>query len=187
LLGLIAVLYLFLLFYILDYFPIKSELGNKENPILGEAQKRKALPRHLMIPAINLSAQIQHVGVTANGEMGIPSNTVDVGWFSLGTRPGEQGSAVIAGHFNGVDGKQGVFADLNKLKEGDKLYIIDAGGKFTTFIVRLSKIYDPGYAEEEVFRSSTGAHLNLVTCDGFWEESSKSYTKRLVVFAEIAP
>lgn len=142
-------------------------------------------PVRLMIPAISVDASIQQVGVTSKGEMGIPSNIADVGWFELGPRPGEKGSAVIAGHVDGENDEAGVFANLYKLKGGDKLYIKDDKGTVTPFIVRESRIYNPGYAEE-VFSLNNSAYLNLVTCDGTWDGAKKSYSKRLVVFSDIA-
>lgn len=137
-----------------------------------------------MIPAINVNAEIWQLGVTQAGEMEVPNNTVDVGWFKLGARPGDRGSAVIAGHFDGENGEVGVFTNLNKLKTGDKLYIEDGYGASITFVVRESRIYNPGFAEE-VFSLSDSAHLNLITCDGVWDGSKKSFSKRLVVFADI--
>jgi LPXTG-site transpeptidase (sortase) family protein len=142
------------------------------------------LPIRLAIPAINVNANIQQVGVTPKGEMDVPNNSIDVGWFKLGSRPGEKGSAVIDGHFNDKNGEAGVFFNLYKLKKGNKLYIKDDKGIITTFIVRESRIYNTGYAEE-VFSSNDNAHLNLVTCDGVWDGTKKSYTKRLVIFADI--
>jgi len=142
------------------------------------------LPVRLSIPAINVHANIQHLGITPQGEMEVPDNAVDVGWFESGSRPGEKGSAVIAGHLDGKNGESGVFTHLHKLKEGDKLYIEDDKGTSTTFIVRESRMYDPGYADD-VFTKNDNAHLNLVTCDGFWDANSKSYSKRLVVFTDI--
>jgi LPXTG-site transpeptidase (sortase) family protein len=141
-------------------------------------------PVRLIIPAINVNAKTQYVGVTSKGAMEVPSNATDVGWFKLGPRPGERGSAVIAGHFDGENGEAGVFINLYKLKKGDKLYIEDDKGKTMSFIVRESRIYDPGYAND-VFNGSDSAHLNLVTCDGVWDGTKKSYSKRLVVFADI--
>jgi len=137
----------------------------------------------LIIPVINVNAKIQYLGVTSNGEMEIPSNATDVGWFKLGPRPGERGSAVIAGHLDGENDKVGVFINLYKLKKGNKLYIKDDRGKTISFVVRESRIYDPGYAND-VFSGSDSAHLNLITCDGVWNEAKKTYNKRLVVFAD---
>lgn len=141
------------------------------------------LPMRLMIPAISVNAVIQHLGVTLKGEMEVPNNIIDVGWFDLGSRPGENGSAVIAGHFDGESSKEGVFTDLDKLKEGDKIYIEDNRGISTVFVVRESRIYDPDYVEE-IFSSNDGIHLNLITCNGIWDKTKKGYSKRLVVFAD---
>lgn len=116
--------------------------------------------------------------------MEVPDNSVDVGWFKLGPLPGQRGSAVFAGHFDGKNGEIGVFTDLYKLKKGDTVYVTDDKGISTTFVVRESRTYDPGYAEE-VFSQNDQAHLNLVTCDGVWDGTKKSYSKRLVVFTDI--
>lgn len=136
-------------------------------------------PVRLVIPAINVDAQIQYLGVNSKGEMEVPSNTADVGWFKLGPRPGEKGSAVIAGHLNGENGEDGVFANLDKLKQGDLIYI-----KSLTFRVFKTQTYDSGYADE-IFSKNDGIYLNLVTCDGTWDGVKKSYNKRLVVFTDL--
>lgn len=164
-------------------------LKNTRDKAYSEIRDPTALPRglpvRLKIPKINVDANIQYVSMTAQGEMEVPNNTVDVGWFFPGTRPGDKGSAVIAGHVDGQDNTTGVFFNLNKLKPGDKLYVEDNLGKLTIFVVQYSRIYPPGYANE-VFRSNDIARLNLVTCDGIWDGSQKSYTNRLVVFANLS-
>lgn len=143
------------------------------------------LPVRLTIPAINVSAAIQYLGVTPNGIMDVPTNSTDAGWFKLGPRPGEKGSAVIDGHFDGPNGVPGVFTNLHKLKPGDKMTIEDDNGTKMTFIVRESRNYNPGYAEEVFSRNDT-AHLNLITCYGSWDSTKNSYSKRLVVFADLS-
>lgn len=142
------------------------------------------LPVRLKISAIHVDADIQYVGTTSKGAMEAPSNAVDVGWFGLGVRPGEKGNAVIDGHFNGEDGGEGVFFNLYKLKKGDKVYIENNRGASIAFIVRESRIFDPDYVGG-IFSSSSSAHLNLITCDGVWDGARKSYSKRLVVFADL--
>lgn len=177
-----------ILFFSLEQRQARSTISHLEakKQVLGiEAQKiSQGFPVRLIIPAINVNASIQQLGVTQSGEMDVPNNTVDVGWFKLGSRPGEKGSAVIAGHLNGKNGEAGVFTNLYKLKQGDKLYIEDDKGVSITFVVRENRAYDSGYAED-VFSSSDSAHLNLITCNGVWDKNKKSYTKRLVVFADI--
>jgi len=172
-------LFLFVLFYFIQSINKKSV---SQNQIVSKISLGS--PVRLIIPTINVNAKIQYVGVTSKGAMEVPSNIVDVGWFKLGPRPGETGNAVIAGHFDGENGEAGVFFNLYKLKKGDKLYIENDKGKAIPFVVRESRLYDPGYAND-VFSASNSAHLNLITCDGVWDGAKKSYSKRLVVFADI--
>lgn len=174
----IAVCSLFLLFHF-------TQTNNRkllpQNPAVSAAP---GLPVRLTIPEINVDSAIEEVGVTPKGEMDVPASTANVGWFKLGPRPGEKGSAVVAGHFDGKIGEPAVFFNLYKLKQGDKLYIEDDKGSSLPFVVREIRTYAPGYAEE-VFSANDGIHLNLITCDGVWDGTAKSYTKRLVVFADL--
>lgn len=157
---------------------------NEVFPIPETRQRSEATPTRLVIPAINVTAEIQPLGLTSKGEIEVPDNISNVGWFKLGPRPGEIGDAVIAGHFDGKRGESGVFSNLYQLKEGDEIYIDDDKGSSISFVVRKSRTYKPGYAEE-VFNATDSAHLNLITCDGVWDGAKKSYTKRLVIFADI--
>lgn len=169
--------------FLLFYFPQgTNEKSVPQSQVVSKVSPGS--PMRLTIPAISVNAAIQHVGVTSKGEMEVPSNATDAGWFKLGPRPGEKGSAVIAGHFDGENGEAGVFINLYKLKKEDKLYIKDNKGITTTFVVRESRTYDPGYAND-VFSASNSARLNLITCDGVWDGARKSYNKRLVVFTDI--
>lgn len=149
-------------------------------------QTNQGSPVRLRIPSIHVDTAVEYVGLTSEGAMGVPNNTINVGWYGLGPRPGDKGSAVIAGHLNGKKGEAGVFTHLNQLKEGDTLYVEDSDGISTAFVVRESRSYEPGYASD-VFRQSDDAHLNLITCSGEWDRAKGSYSKRLVVFADIAP
>ena len=80
---------------------------------------------------------------------------------------------LIAVHFNGKNNREGVFVNLDKLKAGDKLFIEDKTGKFITFIVQKKELYDYGYADN-IFNQNNNVHLNLVTCDGLWDELKKA-------------
>lgn len=144
------------------------------------------IPMRLKIPGIDVDAAVEYVGVTPDGAMDIPKSQDNAAWFELGQRPGENGSAVIAGHYGWrKNGKPSAFDNLYKLRKGDKLYIEDDKGAIITFVVRESRRYDPNADASDVFDSSDGkAHLNLVTCEGVWDEVAGSYSKRLVVFTD---
>lgn len=181
------VISLLLIFYLAERQTQKPSppLETKKQVLAIESLKeRPGIPMRLKIPQISVDAAIEYVGLTSQGAMEVPNSIVAVGWFGLGVRPGEKGSAVIAGHFNGKKGEEGVFAKLSQLKAGDKLYTIDNKGASLAFVIREIRTFDPGY-EDNVFSRNDSAHLNLITCDGTWNAFKKSYSKRLVVFADI--
>ena len=143
------------------------------------------IPVRLIIPAINVDTTVAPAGLTADGAMGVPVGPTSTTWFDLGPRPGEIGSAVIAGHEGWKDGIFAIFDDLHELKPGDDIYVVDAQGATTTFVVRSLVLYGQDASAATVFDSSDGlAHLNLITCEGTWNAAEKSYSDRLVVFAD---
>ena len=147
-------------------------------------QARPGLPVHLKIPRINVDADIEYVGRTSKGAMDVPKDVAKAGWFSQGPRPGEKGSAVIAGHFGLKNFVVAVFSYLYQLKKGDKIYVKDDKGSTFSFAVRETRNYDPKADATSVFSSKDGkSHLNLVTCEGAWNNVTKTYSQRLVVFA----
>ena len=143
------------------------------------------LPIRLKIPKINVDASVIYVGLTSSGAMDIPKGPDEVAWFNLGPRPGENGSAVIDGHFGWKNNIPAVFDNLYKLKKGDKIYIEDDAGKTITFVVIEIGLYNQNGDASNVFGSNDEkAHLNLITCEGIWNATQKSYSNRLVVFSD---
>jgi LPXTG-site transpeptidase (sortase) family protein len=146
---------------------------------------RPGLPVRLKIPKINVNAAIEYVGLTPQGEMGAPKDLSKVAWFNLGPRPGEKGDSVIDGHFGWVKNTVVVFNDLDKLQKGDKIYVQDDKGASVTFVVQSLRSYGKTQDTSGVFLSSDQkAHLNLITCEGVWSETQKTYSGRLVVFSD---
>lgn len=177
--------------FLLDFSPKSSVQDGSalliENVavLLNQEQASVELPVRLKIPKINVDAPVEQVGLAPDGAMEVPKERANVAWFNLGQRPGENGSAVIAGHYGWKNGKASAFDNLYKLRKGDKLYIEDGNGATITFVVRESRRYDPQADASAVFGSNDGkAHLNLVTCEGEWDKVSKTYSKRLVVFTD---
>lgn len=144
------------------------------------------LPVRLKIPRLSVDASVEHLGLTANGELDAPKVPTTVGWYEAGPRPGEVGSAVMDGHYGWVNNKAAVFDNLYTLQKGDKILVEDETGKTTTFVVYELRTYQPEDDATAVFRSKDGkAHLNLITCQGVWNKGQQSFSTRLVVFADM--
>ena len=142
-------------------------------------------PIRLKIPVINVDAIIAYAGLTADGAMEVKKDPTEVAWYDSGPRPGENGSAVIAGHYGFLNGKGSVFNDLHTLIKGDTLSVIDERNVTHNFIVRESRTYNPAADTSGVFSSKDGkAHLNLITCEGTWNNTQATYSDRRVVFTD---
>jgi len=189
---LIAILIGFVLFLALFfYFTFQSSIQSSpasliENAVVSPKQEQTSFgqPVRLKIPKINVDAVVEYVGFAPDGAMDVPKERTNVAWFNLGTRPGENGSAVIAGHY-GWKNKSSALDNLYKLRKGDKVYIEDDKGVIISFVMRENRRYDPKADASDIFGSNDGeSHLNLITCEGVWNKDSKSYSERLVVFTD---
>jgi Sortase (surface protein transpeptidase) len=188
----------FFLLPILFFAVIYPEQDFYAQPVLASAEKNKnilpspvaekkyqGLPVRLKIPKIKVNAAIDYVGLTTVGAMGIPTTPARAAWFKYGVRPGAIGSAVISGHVDWYNGAYSIFANLNKLKVGDKITIQDDSGALISFVVRKTAVYAANQDAADIFNSGDGlAHLNLITCSGTWNKTAKQYSKRLVVFTD---
>lgn len=185
--GLIAISPALLLYFIPKISILSGPALIVENitALPTQEPERFGLPMRLKIPKINVDSAFEYVGLTSDGAMDVPKSQDNVAWLELGQRPGENGSAVIAGHYGWKNKEASVFDNLHKLRKGDKLYVEDDKGGIVSFVVRESRRYDPKADASGVFSSNDGkSHLNLVTCEGDWDEVSQSYSKRLVVFTD---
>jgi len=145
----------------------------------------RGLPVRLQVPTIGVDSAIEDALITPDGRMDVPYGSVNVAWFSLGPKPGQVGSAVIGGHFGIRGGVPFVFYDLDKLIVGDKIYILDDKGDTLAFIVRRIQLFDRNADATTVFTSNDGlAHLNLITCEGVWNQINGNYPQRRVVFTD---
>jgi len=164
----------------LDAAPQASTSTSTANAIITNT----TIPIELTIERLGIHAPIEPVGVLDNA-MAVPTKAEDVGWYENGPRPGDEGSAVLAGHVNWTGGQDAVFALLHTMKIGDTVKVLNSNGVTDTFVVTLIKDYPMDSDTAEVFSSSDGSQrLNLITCDGVWDKILKTHQSRLVVFAE---
>jgi sortase (surface protein transpeptidase) len=148
-------------------------------------QKSVAVPQRIQIPKIGVDAIVESVGMDSQGRMDIPSNSDNTAWYNLGYKPGENGNAVIDGHLDKVSSAPAVFWNIKSLTEGDKIIITDANGSTYTFSVTNVVNYPwDNFPIKTVFGSADKPKLNLITCQGSWDQSSHNYSNRTVVFSE---
>lgn len=119
--------------------------------------------------------------------MDVPSKVENVAWYKLGYRPGERGSAVIAGHLDTVTGAPAVFWNLEKLKSGDEVFVQGLDGVKRRFIVDSSTRYPYDEAPiQQIFGPADAPRLALITCVGQWDRANGNYSHRAAVYATAA-
>ncbi len=144
-------------------------------------------PVRLLIPSLNINANVQDVGITKSGAMGTPSNFTDVAWYKYGPMPGAPGSAVIDGHVDNGLALAGVFKHLADIKIGDNVTVVEKDGSQKQFVVTDIKSYPYQNTPSNIIfdHNTDGAHLNLITCEGAWVPAGKTYDHRLVVYTKL--
>ena len=143
------------------------------------------IPSRLIIEKLGVDVPVEEVGEAPDGRMDVPKDEKNVGWWRLGVKPGEQGNAVLAGHFDNSKGEPSVFYYLNDLKIKDKIKVIDKNGKTIQFEVTEKEYFkDALFPIDLVFGQSDISQLNLITCAGTYDKDKSNYSDRLVVFTK---
>ncbi len=146
-------------------------------------ESAQAQPVRITVAALDIDASIRPVGVEADGEMEIPGAT-EVGWYRYGSRPGDNGSAVLAAHVD-FNGEVGVFFDLGKADAGDIVDITYSDESVRSFVVTERSQYEKqSLPFDEIFRREGDPSLVLITCGGDFNPSLRSYEDNVVLFAE---
>jgi hypothetical protein len=145
-----------------------------------------APPAALLIPAIDVRAEVESVGMDAQGRMATPSRPDHVAWFSPGVVPGAAGDAVIDGHLDWTNG-QAVFWNLHKLRPGDEIRVVKTDGSGVRFLVDSTTTVAYDGRMDQLFTRTGPPALSLVTCSGPWDRRRGTYLDRLLVHAALAP
>jgi sortase (surface protein transpeptidase) len=143
------------------------------------------VPVRLTIPRIHVASSLQRLGRLRDGTVQDPSRWEVPGWYALGPRPGDPGSAVILGH---VDSKRGpaVFYRLRELRPGDQISITRADGSVVRFVVERTARYDKTrFPTDEVYYPTLAPALRLVTCGGQFDFTTGHYRSNIIAFARI--
>lgn len=140
-------------------------------------------PATIVIPKLKIQAAVELLGMTPTNNLEVPKNAGNVGWYMYGPKPSEPGNAVIAGHYDTPTGRPAVFYYLDKLEPGDEIEVVSQNAVRNIFIVvEKAKIPYDKFPSAEIFKTRSGANLNLITCGGIWDPQAKTYTDRLIVY-----
>jgi LPXTG-site transpeptidase (sortase) family protein len=103
------------------------------------------------------------------------------GWLQGSAFPGFSGNSVLTSHVTLPYGQAGPFANLHKLKAGDKIFVHSYGD---LYIYEVRSISELNALDPSILRHEDKSWLTLVTCADY-HEKAETYLKRLVVKAEL--
>jgi len=144
---------------------------------------RVSRPAYLSIPVIGVHTRLIQLGLTAQGTLQVPASTSVAGWYTGSPRPGQIGSAVIAGHIDSYQGP-GVFFRLHLLRPGDRVYVRRANGTLAVFRVYAERSYAKDHFPTQwVYGPAPDPELRLITCGGVFDPAIGSYLSNVVIYA----
>ena len=144
-----------------------------------------APPAQLLIPVLRVHRPVEPVGTNRSGVMDVPANAWNAGWYKSGPIPGAPGDAVIEGHA-GYPGQPMIFGKLATLRAGDQIVVVLADKSQRLFVVVSTLSVPVGFAPPGLGSPYGAPRLTLITCSGDFDDTSKTYSKRLVLQASYA-
>jgi hypothetical protein len=166
--------------------PVDAADGLRPSVMLQPPRRhRVSLPLRIAIPRLGVRARILRLGMNGDGTLQGPDNFADTGWWAGGSRPGEPGPAVVAGH---VDSRTGpaVFFRLGSLRRGDVIRIGRRDGTVVGFAVqRLARYPEAHFPTGQVYGPTRRPTLRLITCPGDFDRSTGHYLDNTVVYATL--
>ncbi len=81
-----------------------------------------SLPRTIALPSLGALARVVPTGLDDAGNLEMPRNVHDVGWYTSSSRPGEPGAVLVVGYDKGTS-VEGAFAGIDGLGSGDTVQL----------------------------------------------------------------
>lgn len=168
--------------------PLRADVTTSSARLSDRSTDAGPVPARLALPRLGVDAEVVAVGVDPDGQMSVPEDVAEVGWYRHGPVPGVEGSAVLAGHVDSRTQGLGVFAELTRLAVGDEVVVTDVAGEATSWVVTGRQTLDKATLPvDDLYRRDGPPRLVLITCGGGFDADRGSYRSNVVVVAELQP
>ncbi|HYN56561.1 MAG TPA: class F sortase [Motilibacterales bacterium] len=150
------------------------------------APEEVAPPRRLVVASVDITMPIQATGVTADGQMELPLDPSQVGWYRFGAPPGDpEGSAVLGGHVDSLRYGTGPLARLAEVRVGARVSVTDADGQRLRYrVTSVQRISKGALPVDRLFDPNGPHRLVIVTCGGRFLPDAGGYEDNIVMIAE---
>ncbi|CEA08374.1 Sortase family protein [Arthrobacter saudimassiliensis] len=174
-----------------------APLAPQPTPAPGDIPVRDAAPTpeitrpapvRVQIEEIGLDLEVVPTGVRDDGEMVLPDNHRQAGWYRYGPPPGSPaGSAVLAAHLD--TGTEALpIARLDEVRPGTVVTVTRSDGSTVRYAAgSVEQIAKRDLNGGELFDRSGEPLLKLVTCGGEYVEADDDYADNIVLTAAPLP
>jgi sortase (surface protein transpeptidase) len=144
-----------------------------------------APPVAVAVPAIGVRARIVPEGIGPGGALDIPP-PAQVGWYSRGPAPGQDGTTVLAGHIDD-HGVPGAFLRLSQIQAGATVRVTTATGRVAAYTVTERRMLPQDDLARSGLLSAQGApELVMISCGGAYDAATHLYLDNIVIVASPA-
>jgi hypothetical protein len=141
-------------------------------------------PTSIVIPRIKARMPILPVGVASDGQMALPPDPADVGWYRYGSRPGDSaGATVLAAHVDAKEYGIGPMARLGELQAGDVITVLSARTARRYVVTATRQLEKSTLDLASLFARTGPPRLHLITCGGEFDARERHYEQNVVVLA----
>ncbi|MCR4324990.1 MAG: sortase [Candidatus Curtissbacteria bacterium] len=126
-----------------------------------EANAQINQPLKIYVPKISKVLNITD-GYVIDNRWTISENGVS--FYTNSASPGGSGNTVIYGH-----NRRDILGNLEKVKTGDSVYIVQASGNFIKYEITETKKVEP--QQVEILNQSVEPKLTIYTCSGYLDQA----------------
>lgn len=130
----------------------------------------------MVIPSIGIDSPVVEARIK-DGNWEVPKFVI--GHLEGTAQPNEIGNAVYSGHVDSISSGN-VFANLDKAKISDSIFLITAAGKLEYRVIETKVVRN---TDVQVVQPTPEPRITLITCTGTWDIATRDYSHRLVVVA----
>ncbi|MEV5985848.1 class F sortase [Streptomyces sp. NPDC052051] len=161
--------------------------GDSSGPAHTAHALRHSAPVRLRIPAIGVDTPVMRLGLEADGSVQVPPIAANdqAGWYGHSPTPGQVGPSVILGHATVGAYGDGVFRDLARLHQGERIVTRLENGSEAEFTVSsVRTVAKATFPTDAVYGDVDRPELRLITCGG--PRTGDGYRDNVIVFATLS-
>lgn len=142
-------------------------------------------PVAVRVGSVGIEASMVPLGLEPTGELEVPEDFDQAGWYRHGPLPGDVGPAVVAAHVDSYRGPAAFFR-LSEVRPGDGIDVEYADGTVLRFVAeRVERHSKEAFPTERVYRNVPHPELRLISCGGEFDRSARSYRDNIIVWARL--